>query len=125
MKILNILKLDKRFVTQKRLSKKNIQKRSFVFWGFFHQKIPSLHQKNAFFLQNNLIMNRGDLTFLVNKSYSITLQSFLAVPYIVREVLIYFLILKLHSKDNFRSRYLRVGMVCKENYNVTCIRAIL
>lgn len=125
MKILNIMKLDKRFVMQKRLSKKNIQKRSFVFWGFFHQKIPSLHQKNAFFLQNNLIMNRGDLTFLVNKSYSITLQSFLTVPYIVREVLIYFLILKLHPKDTFRSRYLRVGMVCKENYNVTCIRAIL
>ena len=72
--------LDKRFVMQKRLSKKNIQKRSFVFWGFFHQKIPSLHQKNAFFLQNNLIMNRGDLTFLGNKSYSITLQSFLTVP---------------------------------------------
>lgn len=119
------MKLDKRFVMEKRLSKKYIQRDHLIFGGFFHQKIPSLHQKNAFFLQNNLIMNRGDLTFLVNKSYSITLQSFLTVPYIVREVLIYFLILKLHPKDNFRSRYLRVGMVCKENYNVTCIRAIL
>ena len=47
------MKLDKRFVMQKRLSKKNIQKRSFIFLGFFHQKMPSLHQKNAFFLQNN------------------------------------------------------------------------
>ena len=113
-------------LSRKRDYPKRISKRDHLFFGgFFHQKIPSLHQKNAFFLQNNLIMNRGDLTFLVNKSYSITLQSFLTVPYIVREVLIYFLILKLHPKDNFRSRYLRVGMVCKENYNVTCIRAIL
>ena len=32
-------------------------------------------------------MNRSDLTFLGNKSYSITLQSLLTVPYIVREVI--------------------------------------